>query len=129
MGRGAGRKTGRVNDGARTLQGANCAKKCPEDRPMKAHPLAAALMLVLFSASAFASVDDADEAKVASCTFVKDVSAPTSKGKHTREALGAAMETARKDADKAGATHIVWNKIKAGADASSVSGKAYRCDK
>ena len=71
-------------------------------------------------------VEDADAAKVASCTFLKDVSAPTSKGKYTREALGAAMEQARDDAAKAGATHVVWNKI-VGHDVSNVSGKAYRC--
>jgi len=96
---------------------------------MKAQLLATAIVLAASSASAFAHVEDADEAKVASCTFVKDVSAPTNKGKHTREALGAAMENARSEADKAGATHIVWNKIKAGADVSSVSGKAYHCGK
>lgn len=99
---------------------------------MKAFHFAAAIAFgtaIVFSASAVAGVDDADEAKVANCTFVKDVSAPTTKGKHTREALGAAMEQARADAGKAGATHIVWNKIKAGADVSSVSGKAYNCAK
>jgi hypothetical protein len=95
---------------------------------MKALHLAAAIALSVFSASAFARVDDADQAKVASCTFVKDISAPTNKGKHTREALGTAMEQVRADAEKAGATHIVWNKIK-GSDVSSVSGKAYDCGK
>ena len=99
---------------------------------MKAFHFAAALAFgaaIVFSASACAGVDDADEAKVASCTFVKDISVPTTKGKHTREALGAAMEKARDEAGKAGATHIVWNKVKAGADVSSVSGKAYNCAK
>jgi hypothetical protein len=79
-----------------------------------------------YSIDTLAHVEDADAAKVASCTFLKDVSAPTQKGKHTREALGAAMEQVRSDAEKAGATHIVWSKIK-GADVSSVGGKAYRC--
>lgn len=98
---------------------------------MKAHHLAVVVVIAgaAYSVSALAGVDDADAAKVASCTFIKDVSAPTTKGKHTREALGAAMEKARDDAAKAGATHIVWNKVKSGADVSSVSGKAYNCGK
>jgi hypothetical protein len=87
---------------------------------------AALIAACAYSIDALARVEDADAAKVASCTFIKDVSAPTSKGKHTREALGAAMEQVRGDAEKAGATHIVWDKIKNG-DVSSVSGKAYRC--
>ena len=97
---------------------------------MKAHPLATVVLIACgaYSASALAHVEDTDAAKVASCTFVKDVSAPTDKGKYTREALGTAMEKARSDADKAGATHIVWNKIK-GANVSNVSGKAYHCGK
>ena len=97
---------------------------------MKALHLATAVVIACgtYSIDALAHVDDADAAKVASCTFVKDVSAPTSNGKHTREALGTAMEQARADAEKAGATHIVWNKIK-GSDVSSVSGKAYTCGK
>ena len=81
-----------------------------------------------YSVDELAHVEDADAAKVASCTFVKDVSAPTNNGKYTREALGSAMEQARADAEKAGATHIVWNKIK-NANVSSVSGKAYHCGK
>jgi len=97
---------------------------------MKALHLAAVVVIAcgMYSVDALAHVDDADAAKVASCTFVKDVSAPTSNGKHTREALGTAMEQARADAEKAGATHIVWNKIK-GSNVSSVSGKAYTCGK
>jgi hypothetical protein len=96
---------------------------------MKVLHLAAVVGLITggtYSAHAFAHVEDADQAKVASCTFVKDVSAPTTNGKHTREALGTAMEQVRADAEKAGATHIVWKKIK-NADVSSVSGKAYHC--
>lgn len=96
---------------------------------MKMLPLIVAVAVVSASVStANAGVDDADAAKVANCTFLKDVSAPTSTGKYTREALGAAMEQARDDAAKAGATHIVWNKI-SGSDVSKVSGKAYRCPK
>ena len=97
---------------------------------MKALHFAAAALIACsaYSADALAHVEDADAAKVASCTFVKDVSAPTSNGKYTREALGTAMEQARADAEKAGATHIVWNKIK-NANVSSVGGKAYHCGK
>ena len=97
---------------------------------MKALAIAAAVVIAggTYSVNALAHVDDADAAKTASCTFVKEVSAPTNNGKHTREALGKAMEQARADAEKAGATHIVWNKIK-NANVSSVSGKAYTCAK
>jgi hypothetical protein len=97
---------------------------------MKMLPLlvSVAVMSVSLSIAHAGGVEDADAAKVANCTFVKDISAPTSTGKHTREALGAAMENARDDAAKAGATHIVWNKI-VGHDVSNVSGKAYRCAK
>ena len=97
---------------------------------MKPLYLAAAVLIACgaHSSDALAHVDDADAAKVASCTFVKDVSAPTDKGKYTRSAMGAAMEKARAEAEQAGATHIVWNKVKS-ADVSSVSGKAYRCGK
>ncbi len=96
---------------------------------MKALYLAAAVLVAgVWSTNALARVDDADAAKVASCTFVKDVSAPTNNGKHTREALGTAMENARADAEKAGATHIVWDKIK-NANVANVTGKAYHCGK
>ena len=96
---------------------------------MKMLPFVVAVAVMSGTVStANAGVEDADAAKVAKCTFLKDVSAPTSTGKHTREALGAAMEQARDDAGKAGATHIVWNKI-VGHDVSNVSGKAYRCPK
>ena len=73
--------------------------------------VAVAVISGSMSAAQARDVEDADATKVANCTFLKDVSAPTSSGKHTREALGAAMEQARDDAAKAGATDIVWNKI------------------
>jgi len=87
--------------------------------------VATALMSICISANA-RGVQDADAAKVANCTFIKDVSAVTPSG-YTRTALGAAMETARAEAAKAGATHIVWNKVDS-VNVTSVSGKAYRCD-
>lgn len=97
---------------------------------MKTLSFAAAVLIAggAYSVDALAHVDDADAAKVSSCTFVKDVSAPTNNGKHTREALGAAMENARADAEKAGATHIVWDKIR-NANVANVTGKAYHCGK
>jgi hypothetical protein len=97
---------------------------------MKAIHLATAALIAagFHSAGALADVHDASASQVAGCTFVKDVSAPTRNGKHTREALGTAMEEAREDAGKAGATHVVWNKVTS-ANVSSVSGKAYRCGK
>ena len=90
--------------------------------------IAVAVMSGSISTAQAGGVEDADAAKVANCTFLKDVSAPTSTGKYTRAALGAAMDQARDEAAKAGATHVVWNKI-VGHDVSSVSGKAYRCPK
>ena len=101
-----------------------------EDYPMKVLPFVVAVAVISGSVSTAQAggVEDATAAKVADCTFVKDVTAPTSSGKYTRSALGAAMEQARDDAAKAGATHIVWNKI-VGNDVSKVSGKAYRCAK
>jgi hypothetical protein len=98
---------------------------------MKALPFIAAFALLSVSAPAAvaAEVEDADAAKVANCTFVKDVSASTTGKKgYTRSVMAAAMSDAREDAAKAGATHIVWNKVNA-ANVTAVSGKAYRCSK
>ena len=98
---------------------------------MKALPFVATLAFLSVSAPAAvaADVEDADSAKVANCTFVKDVSASTTGRKgYTRSVMGDAMNDARADAAKAGATHIVWNKVNA-ANVTEVSGKAYRCAK
>ena len=98
---------------------------------MKALPFVAALVLASAAApAAFAAdVEDADATKVANCAFVKDVSASTTgKRGYTRSVMGEAMNDARADAAKAGATHIVWNKIDP-ANMTIVSGKAYRCAK
>ena len=85
------------------------------------------LMAVCIPAANAKGVEDADAAKVANCTFVKDISASTSNGgRYTRAALGAAMEDARADAAKAGATHIVWDKVSS-PSVANVTGKAYRC--
>lgn len=96
---------------------------------MKTLPFLATLVLMSVSAPAAIAgeVEDADAAKVADCTFVKDVSASTAGRKgYTRVVMAAAMSDAREDAAKAGATHIVWNKMNP-ANLTTVSGKAYRC--
>lgn len=94
---------------------------------MKALSLVVAIAVASHAVAALgAHVEDADAAKVANCTFVKDVEGKTQGAKYTRAALGNAMDAARTDAEKAGATHIVWNKVKS-ANVSSVTGKAYRC--
>lgn len=95
---------------------------------MKALSLVVATLVMSVCISANGkSVEDADAAKVANCTFIKEVSAVTPSG-YTRTALGSAMENARAEAAKLGATHIVWNKIDS-VNVTSVSGKAYRCGK
>jgi hypothetical protein len=93
---------------------------------MKMPALAIAFVLAASASAAYGKdVADAKADKVANCTFVKDVSGRAS-GKYTREALGTAMQEARKDAEQAGATHIVWNQVKS-ANVQTVTGKAYRC--
>ena len=98
---------------------------------MKKGALAFAVSVTLFCVAPAALAHEVRDAKaedVASCTFVKDVSAPTTNRKHTRSALGTAMEVARKDAHEAGATDIVWDKVTS-ATVTSVTGKAYKCAK
>jgi hypothetical protein len=93
--------------------------------------LAVAVSVLLLCAASGAGAHDIRDARaedVANCTFLTDVSAPTTNRKHTRSALGTAMEAARKDAHKAGATDIVWDKVTS-ATVTSVTGKAYKCAK
>ena len=87
----------------------------------------ATVALSISMAAGARGVQDADAAKVANCAFIKEVSADTPAG-YTRTALGAAMDTARAEAAKLGATDIVWNKVDA-MNVTRVSGKAYRCGK
>jgi len=98
-----------------------------------------ALSLVIAAAiSMFCCVDqvlaadkvaDADEAQVAKCAFVQDVSGRSVFGERLKEqGLTKAKEDARGQAAKAGATHIVWGKITQ-ADVTDITGKAYRCPK
>jgi len=72
------------------------------------------------------SVVDADAAKVAHCTFVKEVGGSTMARGGTKSAIGAAMNEAREEAAKAGATDVVWDNITS-PDIATVHGKAYRC--
>lgn len=98
---------------------------------MKKESVAFAIFLAGLGASPFAgahTIRDAKPEDVATCTFLADVSARAPGRKHTRSALGSAMDAARKDAHKAGATDIVWDKVTS-ATATSVSGKAYKCEK
>jgi hypothetical protein len=74
-------------------------------------------------------VADADPAKVAHCSFVKDVSGSSVFGGNqglAGEGIAKAKEQAREEAAKAGATDIVWGDLSS-PDISSVTGKAYRC--
>lgn len=98
---------------------------------MMKRALAVAVSVALLAAASAASAHNVRDAKaedVASCTFLKDVSAPTPSRKHTRSALGTAMEAARKDAHQAGATDIVWDTVTS-ATVTNVTGKAYKCAK
>ena len=74
-------------------------------------------------------VSDADAAKVAHCSFVKNVSGSSVFGGDrglAGEGIAKAKEQAREEAAKAGATDIVWEDVSS-PDISSVTGKAYRC--
>jgi len=95
-------------------------------------PLAAALLggvLLIASAEVGAApkVEDADEAKVAHCTFVADVEGRSVFGERLKDpAVKKAREDARGKAGKAGATHIVWGKVTS-TDITTIAAKAYRC--
>ena len=74
-------------------------------------------------------VSDADAAKVAHCTFVRNVSGSSVFGGDrglANEGIAKAKQQARDEAAKAGATDIVWEDVSS-PDISSVTGKAYRC--
>ncbi|HEY6895333.1 MAG TPA: hypothetical protein VI258_14255 [Rhodanobacteraceae bacterium] len=94
---------------------------------MKAFLVTAALLLASGGASAGPSVADADEAKVAHCTFLKDIEGRSVFGERLKEpAVKKAREDARGQAAKAGATDIVWGKVSS-TDITTVAAKAYRC--
>jgi hypothetical protein len=100
---------------------------------MKALSFAIAGAISIFGcvgqAMAAGKIADADEAQVANCTFVQDVSGRSVFGERLKEqGLTKAKEDARAQAAKAGATSIVWGAISQ-TDSTSVAGKAYRCPK
>jgi hypothetical protein len=90
-------------------------------------PLAAALLLAAGAAGAASRVADADEAKVAHCTFLQDIEGRSVFGERLKEqAVKKAKEDARGQAEKAGATDIVWGKVSS-TDVTTIAAKAYRC--
>ena len=94
--------------------------------------LALAVAMVLISGCAQAAVKtgervtDADAAKVANCTFLKEVGGSTMARGGTKSAIGQGMNEAREEAAKAGATDIVWDQITS-PNIATIHGKAYRC--
>ena len=89
--------------------------------------MGAALLLASGGAAAGPGVVDADEAKVAHCRFLKDIEGRSVFGERLKEpAVKKAREDARGQAEKAGATHIVWGKVSS-TDITTVAAKAYRC--
>ena len=91
--------------------------------------IAAAISTFGFVGHALAAdkVADADEAKVAKCTFLQDVDGRSVFGERLKEqGVTKAKEGARAMAEKAGATHIVWGKVNQ-SDVTIITGKAYRC--
>jgi hypothetical protein len=105
-----------------------------EEMSMKLLALTAAMILASGCTAAVKSAEgvaDADAAKVAHCTFVKDVSGRSVFGGSrglSQEGIAKAKQAARDQAAAAGATDIVWEEISS-PDVSMVSGKAYRCPK
>ena len=89
--------------------------------------IAAAMLLASASARADSNLQEVDEAKVAHCTFLKDIEGRSVFGERLKEpAVRKAKEDARGQAEKAGATHIVWGKLSS-TDVTTIAAKAYRC--
>jgi ABC-type Zn uptake system ZnuABC Zn-binding protein ZnuA len=98
---------------------------------MKALSLAIAAAISIFGCVdqvlAADRVADADEAQVATCTYLQDVDGRSVFGERLKEqGLVKAKEDARAHAAKARATHVVWGKVSS-TDVTTVVGKAYRC--
>jgi hypothetical protein len=90
-------------------------------------PIAAALLSASAPAFAGSKVQDADEAKVAHCTFLQDVEGRSVFGERLKEpAVKKAKEDARGKAATAGATDILWGKVNS-TDITTIAAKAYRC--
>ena len=93
--------------------------------------LAVAAAVAMAAYSGFAAggpkIVDADEAAVAHCTFLQDINGRSVFGERLKgPAVEKAKEDARGEAEKAGATHIVWGKPQS-SDVTTITGKAYRC--
>jgi hypothetical protein len=89
--------------------------------------LAAALLIASAAAYAGPKVQEADEATVARCTFLKDVEGRSVFGERLKDpAVKKAKEDALGQAGKAGATHVVWGKVTS-TDITTIAAKAYRC--
>jgi hypothetical protein len=87
----------------------------------------AAVLGVCNVAHAGRKIVDADEAMVAHCTFLTDINGRSVFGERLKgPAVEKAKEDARGEAEKAGATHIVWGKPQS-TDITTITGKAYRC--
>jgi hypothetical protein len=73
-------------------------------------------------------VQDADQAMVAGCRYLSDVSGWSGWGGLASSAgMANAQNDAREKAASLGASHIVWNSVAAGFTPTA-SGKAYRCN-
>src|SRR3954468_22783005 len=92
--------------------------------------LAAALLLAGCSSALTpegAKVQEADEKMVAQCTFVGNVSGISMAGNTQTQAMERARNSARDQAAKLGATHVVLGDMTPARHSYTVSGRAYRC--
>ena len=92
--------------------------------------LAAALLLTACSSALTpegAKVQEADEKMVAQCTFLGSVSGISMAGNTQTQAMERARNSARDQAAKLGATHVVLGDMTPARHSYTVSGRAYRC--
>ncbi len=82
------------------------------------------------------TVQDAEEASMAKCTFLKELSETKSwsdrmlgrvVAAYDQKALDDARFDVRRQAKEIGATHLVWLAEPGGTDSSRVSARGYRC--
>jgi len=96
----------------------------------KARVLAAALLLVGCSSALTpegAKVQEADEKMVARCSFLGNVTGISMAGNTQTQAMERARNSARDQAAKLGATHVVLGDMTPARHSYTVSGRAYRC--
>src|SRR3954447_2160446 len=92
--------------------------------------LTAALLLAGCSnalTSEGAKVQEADEKMVAQCSFVGSVTGISMAGNTQTQAMERARNSARDQAAKLGATHVVLADMTPARHSYTVSGRAYRC--